>query len=46
MTGLLSPLMVGICYNFTPFMDILVMGWGFLLIMACGVRAVMFLRGF
>ena len=34
MTGLLSLLMVGICYCFVLFMDILVMGWGFLLIMA------------
>ena len=34
MTGLLSPLMVGICYHFIPFMGIWMMGWGFLLIVA------------
>ena len=31
-TGLLSPLMVGIYCRFIPFMGIWMMGWGFLLI--------------
>ena len=34
MTGLLSFLMVGICYCFILFMGIWMMGWEFLLIIA------------
>ena len=37
MTVLLSSLMEGVCYGFIPSMDIRVMGWGFLLIVAVGL---------
>ena len=38
MTGLLSSLMVGIYCCFIPFMDIWMMGRGFILIMAVELR--------
>ena len=45
MTGLLSPLMVGIYCRFVPFGDIWMMEGDFS-DRGCGVRAVMGLRGF
>ena len=46
MTELLSPLMVGISCCFLPFLGILRMGWGFLLIATVGLGLWYFLGVF